>query len=1151
MAIRDKGLRGASASEHKNFTDRDRELAIFERLLDLDEPAHLPALMFFGVGGTGKSWLLKRFRRLVDDEPTLAAAWIDFDRKSGGPSYVSDFSTLLAELWRQLDVECPRFETAYAWMRFKQSAGDRPLVRHSGKFSTGWEFVKEGLEAGFNWIPGVNLVTWAADKLGKAAVARVQKTSLGRHLLTQAGNDDYLHLSRMTAQEIYPTLATRLGEDLDEQLPTRKGKRCRAVVFLDTFEDVSGGEQNEARRQVAEEPVRELYAHLTCALLVMFGRDRLNWSVVDPEWADPANLEQHPLGGLSRQDATAFLGKCGIEPGPLLEAILRVARDERIPDRKAYYPFSLSLCADTVLAGRSRGIELEPDTFDMAPGDYGALAQRFLKSLHDEHPEHWIFHLAQTPRFDEPAARAAFSPTRDIHQEAAWESLRDYSFVQETLEPGWLGIHSVVSDVLRRQLAGNRAGFARAHADWHAYWQSRSLGDTDEFAALAWYHDYVRDPQQALAEWNEKAERVRARLNMTSHLDLLNWWTPTEIEERRPRMREEAAALVSLGVELASATLGNRSINLRRAIACYEAALRVYTESDLPAEWAMTRNNLGIACSNLPTGDRGENLRRAIACYEAALRVYTQSGFPVAWATTQNNLGNAYRNLPTGDKGENLRRAIACYEAALLVYIEPDFPAAWAMTQNNLGNAYENLPTGDRGENLRRAAACYMAARRVYTESDFPIEWAMTQHNLGAAYSDLPTGDRGENLRRAIACYLAALRVRTESDFPAGWAMTQNNLGNVYIDLPTGDRAENLRRAIGCYLAALRVRTESDFPAAWATTQNNLGNAYRHLPTGNRGENLRRAIACHEAALRVYTESDFPADWAMTQNNLANACRNLPTGDRGENLRRAIGCYEAALRVYTQSGFPADWALTQNNLGAAYRNLPAGDRGENLRHAIACYEAALRVYTESDFPAAWAMTQNNLAIAYRNLPAGDRALNLRRAIACYEAALRVYTESDFPAAWAMTQNNLGNAYRNLPTRDRDENLRRAIDCYLKALRVRTETDFPAAWAVTQNNLGNAYRNLPTGDRAENLRRAIACYEAALGVRTESDFPADWAGTQFNLGLALRDGERFEESARAFEAAARGYEIVGDAIQADEARAEFSESRRQNELETAP
>ena len=78
----------------------------------------------------------------------------------------------------------------------------------------------------------------------------------------------------------------------------------------------------------------------------------------------------------------------------------------------------------------------------------------------------------------------------------------------------------------------------------------------------------------------------------------------------------------------------------------------------------MTQNTLGAAYADLPTGDRDQNLRRAVACYEAALRVYTEADFPTDWAMTQNNLGNAYRNLPTGDRDQSLRRAIACYEAA-------------------------------------------------------------------------------------------------------------------------------------------------------------------------------------------------------------------------------------------------------------------------------------------------------------------------------------------------------------------------------------------------------------------------------------------------------------------------------------------------------
>ena len=46
--------------ELKHFTDRDDEQAFFARLLDFAAGSTLPVLMFFGVGGTGKTWLLRR-----------------------------------------------------------------------------------------------------------------------------------------------------------------------------------------------------------------------------------------------------------------------------------------------------------------------------------------------------------------------------------------------------------------------------------------------------------------------------------------------------------------------------------------------------------------------------------------------------------------------------------------------------------------------------------------------------------------------------------------------------------------------------------------------------------------------------------------------------------------------------------------------------------------------------------------------------------------------------------------------------------------------------------------------------------------------------------------------------------------------------------
>jgi tetratricopeptide (TPR) repeat protein len=93
----------------------------------------------------------------------------------------------------------------------------------------------------------------------------------------------------------------------------------------------------------------------------------------------------------------------------------------------------------------------------------------------------------------------------------------------------------------------------------------------------------------------------------------------------------------------------------------------------------------------LPIGDYALNLKKAIACYEAALRVFTKQDYSLERARIQNNLGNVYRRLATGDRAENLKKAIACYEKALSGYSHSNFPKECADAHYNCGLAYGEL----------------------------------------------------------------------------------------------------------------------------------------------------------------------------------------------------------------------------------------------------------------------------------------------------------------------------------------------------------------------------------------------------------------------------------------------------------------------------
>jgi tetratricopeptide (TPR) repeat protein len=753
------------SDEIARFTDRDDQRNVFHRYLNFaTEP---PVLMFYGIGGAGKTWLLKKLRlEMPGDVP---AAYLDFDAQAGGRRFALDPAAGLCEIPQQIDRDAPRFDLAFAMLRHKQGAAEEPGLPVAGALGLAMEIAAEWVQAAAI-VPGVNV---AVNRLRPQVLKRIKGSSFERFLARDEASQFVLELRAKTSQEIGNNLADYLAADLRESLTPNLGRAVRAVLFFDTFEAAGAGMQNTENRRSLEKWIRDVAANFDFALTVVAGQNRLDWEEAEPDWAE--NLDQQAIGGLSETDARQFLRNCEIDGAELQEAILATARET---DGGGYHCFSLGLCADIVYAERRSGHEPQPGTLRLRPQDWEALARRFLKSLASDGERRWIERLALTPRFDEQAGRAAFSAERSAAQDAEWEGLGDYSFVDPL--PGMRGWFTIRAQ-MRWALENQPAAQARVESDhgwWREHWKARSASAVDDAASLAWYHRYSVAPVEALAEWGRLAEAARGAVppRMREHFGLLRWWEPVGLLDSPLSSPGAALACNGLGVELWRASLGDRAANLRRAMECYEAALRVFTERDFPRAWARTQNDLGNAWSNLPTGDPDANLRRAMECYEAALRVFTEGDFPRDWAMTQNNLGIAWRDLPTGDRDANLRRAIECCEAALRVYTERNFPQDFAGTQNNLGAAWWGLPSGDRGANLRRTMACFEAALRVYTEGDFPQYWATAQYNLGNAWSTLPSGDRDANLRRAIECYEAALRVRTEEDLPREHAQTTANL---------------------------------------------------------------------------------------------------------------------------------------------------------------------------------------------------------------------------------------------------------------------------------------------------------------------------------------------------------------------------------------
>src|SRR5205823_4051812 len=121
--------------------------------------------------------------------------------------------------------------------------------------------------------------------------------------------------------------------------------------------------------------------------------------------------------------------------------------------------------------------------------------------------------------------------------------------------------------------------------------------------ALAWFHEWVLHPADALAVWAAEHQAALKARRMAEARNMLTHWAEIPLDD---------FDRVILGDQL----------------------------------WALSHSTLGYALWQTPAAPRQAILASAIAHYQAALRVYTEADFPQQWAGTQVNLANAYSSLP-------------------------------------------------------------------------------------------------------------------------------------------------------------------------------------------------------------------------------------------------------------------------------------------------------------------------------------------------------------------------------------------------------------------------------------------------------------------------------------------------------------------------
>ncbi|KAA3616456.1 MAG: tetratricopeptide repeat protein [Calditrichaeota bacterium] len=321
---------------NKEFINREMQRSIFfEKVKQLAPRTKAnitySVLMFYGVGGVGKSSLIKQLKKdLLDIDSNLVCTAVNF----ADPSY-RIVSRALLELKRNIvsnkKVITPHFELAYS-IYFKKKNPDLVFNEKNLPYEEEASLLGNILGA-FDGLGIAGTVTGIVGKVYKL---------FSKYGLDKEVKKDLTDLEKMSTIEIEERLPAFFSYDIQRSL--KKKNIPGFVIFIDTYEALWESGRTEANQFARDKWIRELIAQLPGILFVISGREKLRWEEIEPEWG--TCNKQFLIDNLSEKDADLFLVSCGIAENNIRKKIISLSNG---------HPYYLDLAIDTYYELKNQG----------------------------------------------------------------------------------------------------------------------------------------------------------------------------------------------------------------------------------------------------------------------------------------------------------------------------------------------------------------------------------------------------------------------------------------------------------------------------------------------------------------------------------------------------------------------------------------------------------------------------------------------------------------------------------------------------------------------------------------------------------------------------------------------------------------------------
>jgi tetratricopeptide (TPR) repeat protein len=502
------------------FTDRDEAVQLFCRYVNGD-PAQPRFLFFYGVGGNGKTLLLRFLRKhwcrvfdnwkslkdieyasllsSIDEKhaKSIPAAYLDFGTKPNGEDRPQEAFPALLMLRRSLsdaNLRFPLYDFACIWYLHKTR---RLSPAHLANL-----FPAEEL----------GLLSAISDVVTKTAFGSLASTVLNvfsKHFQERATvfwhkrkleTVDVERIQSLDAEtELMDELPGYFGEDLNGSMQL-DGAPARVVLFFDTHEAFWGHDRGGWGEYPSQDD--EWFRCLLSSLqpekgivVACAGREIPKWHDVKRFPVPDSKVEFRLIGNLSGASAQEYLIRAHVADAGKRALVCTYAEVE--PGQ--VHPLFLGLCADIILEASERNIELAPDEFVKNQGvaNIGEiLIDRFLRYV-DEGTRDAVRAVCACRAFDRDIY---FKLARELHfndTDYAFRKLTRFSFVSP-VEGRSLSSYKV-HDLLRRLIQQSNDSFElNANRFLEAYYREIS---GPAATAEAIYHASRLDQKRAVKEW--------------------------------------------------------------------------------------------------------------------------------------------------------------------------------------------------------------------------------------------------------------------------------------------------------------------------------------------------------------------------------------------------------------------------------------------------------------------------------------------------------------------------------------------------------------------------------------------------------------------------------------------------------------------------